>query len=216
MTHRLSLHLIEAIVVVIVAGAVGQSAAAASSDIQSTFTTRLTTDGSAAVPDEHVRSAQPAVASLIREGIHRSATFARLVEILNGSDVVAYIELRWRMPTGLDGYFAHWVAAAGGRRYVCIFVNTEFSAAHDQLIALMGHELQHAVEVAQAPDVESSEAVRDLFKRLDSGLCRYGCAETVAAIEIQASVDRELRADRSVARSKQKTTARPKRGTLSR
>jgi hypothetical protein len=144
--------------------------------------------------DEHVRSPQAVVAALLRDGTERSETFSRLVAALNGSDVVAYIGSSVRMPTGLDGYLAHHVIVAGNRRYLRILVNA--GLGRDRLLAIIAHELQHAVEVAQAPEVQSDAAVRALFQRLDSGRCVYRCTETDEAIHIQEAVLRELLASR--------------------
>jgi len=146
--------------------------------------------------DEHVRSAQPKVVAVIRDGLSRSRAFEELITTLDSSDVVAYVELASKMPTGLDGYLAHWVLPAGERRYVRIFI--DFELDHDRLIETIAHELQHAIEVAKAPDVNSDEGMRKLFYRLDSGGCRRGCTETAAAVAIQKIVSRELRAQRRV------------------
>ena len=59
--------------------------------------------GQTKATDEHVRSPQAVVNILLREGAERSVTFSALVETLNGSDVVAYVESRVQMRTGLDG-----------------------------------------------------------------------------------------------------------------
>jgi hypothetical protein len=144
--------------------------------------------------DEHVRSPQPQVVSAIRDGQIRSVTFAGLMAALNDSDVVAYVEGLWKMPPGLEGYLNHEVFAAGGRRYLRIMVDIQLG--HDRLIKIIAHELQHALEVAQAADVRSDEDVRKLFERLDSGRCRRRCTETDAALDVQQSVWTELRAHR--------------------
>ena len=145
--------------------------------------------------DEHVRSAQSRVVAAIRDALSRSPTFGRLLTTLDGSDVVVYVELARKMPTGMDGYFAHWVVLSGGYRYVHIFV--DFELAQNRLIETIAHELQHAIEFAQAPDVRTNDAMRELFQRLDSGRCVRGCTETDAAIAIQKAVARELRAQHS-------------------
>jgi len=146
--------------------------------------------------DEHVRSAQPKVVALISDGLSRSQTFRDLMTMLDSSDVVAYVELASKMPTGLEGYVPHWLLTSGGLRYARIFVDYEL--AHDRLIQVIAHELQHAVELAKAPDVRSNDDMRKLFQRLDSGACRTGCTETDAALDVQQAVGRELRGQRRV------------------
>jgi hypothetical protein len=144
--------------------------------------------------DEHVRSPQAVVTTLLREGAERSGTFSALVEMLNGSDVVAYVESSLQLRTGLDGYLTQRVIVAGNRRYLHILVNAELR--RDRLLAIIAHELQHAVEVAQTPAAQSDEAVRALFQQLDSGRCAPRCTETDEAMNIQAAVLRELIASR--------------------
>jgi hypothetical protein len=146
--------------------------------------------------DEHVRSAQPEVVTRIRDGLGRSATFNELMAFLDGSDVVAYVELGYRMPSGLEGYLAHSVLASGGRRYLRIFV--DIGLQHDRSIEIIAHELQHATEVAIARDVKSDGDMQKLFKRLDSGRCQRRCAETDAAVDVQRTVSRELRGQRGI------------------
>jgi hypothetical protein len=146
--------------------------------------------------DEHVRSADPKLVSVISDALRRSPTFDRLVTTLNSSDVVAYLDLSWKMPTGLQGYLAHKVLSTGGRRYIHIVLDATLD--HDELIAIIAHELQHAVEVALASDVNSDKAIRKLFERLDSGEGRFGTTETSSAREIHDIVLRELHVPRSI------------------
>jgi len=146
--------------------------------------------------DEHVRSADPKVVAVIREALRQSATFDGLVATLNNSDVVVYVNLSWKMPTGILGYLPHQVSVSGGRRYLRIVVDA--TLARDELTATMAHELEHAVEVARASDATSNDAIRTLFKRLDSGEGAYGTAETSSAREIHDIVLREIRVQRSM------------------
>jgi hypothetical protein len=51
----------------------------------------------------HVRGATRPVAALVTSAIHRSPTFAALVDALNRTDVIVYIETSRRLPSGVDG-----------------------------------------------------------------------------------------------------------------
>jgi hypothetical protein len=156
----------------------------------------------------HVRSEQPDVVALLHDGIVRSATLAAIVAVLDASDVVVYMESSRHMPnlsplyeTGrLDGYLVHSVATVGNQRYLRIIVNADLPG--DRLISIMAHELQHAVEIAQAVTIRSDAGMRRFFQSLDSGRCAPRCAETKAAKRVQDVVLRELRNRR---------TTRPKR-----
>lgn len=96
----------------------------------------------------HVRTTLPEILVLVNEGRLRSDTFRRLVDVLDASDVIVYLEPKMTRPT-LGGYLLHDVGGRGRWRYLRIAV--DFHGAADRVIALLAHELQHAVEVAQTP-----------------------------------------------------------------
>ena len=146
--------------------------------------------------DSHVRSSEDRLLSLLRNGVARSPTLRELIGVLNGSDVIVYIESRGRMRAGLSAYLVHQVVTAGSHRYLKVVVNREL--ARDHLAVVIAHELQHAREVAEAANVRSSADMEALFKRLDSGMCVLirSCTETDAAVRLQAAVLGELNAGR--------------------
>ena len=143
----------------------------------------------------HVRTTEPLVRSLIDQGLARSETFRRLVDTLNQSDVVVYIDPKIKRQT-LGGYLSHSIVTAGGRRYLHVAV--ELRGGDIRLVSLLAHELQHAVEVSQDPGARDSESVARLFARLAStrGCGSSNCEETEAALDVQAAVDAELKAAR--------------------
>jgi hypothetical protein len=65
-----------------------------------------------------------------------------------------------------------------------------------QELALIGHELQHALEIARAPDIRSPDDITALFRRIGrSPHCPRGtpdCFETSAALAVGEQVLREL------------------------
>jgi hypothetical protein len=147
----------------------------------------ITSPGSA---DGHVRTTDTRISSLIETGLSRSATFRRLVTILNGSDVIVYVEPKQMRPA-LGGYLAHDIVAAGGIRYLHILVETQGSRR--RLVSLLAHELQHAVEVAQAPEVRDPMSLERLFSRLAVPGCgNTSCYETQAAKDVEYTVNEEF------------------------
>jgi hypothetical protein len=146
--------------------------------------------------DSHVRSSDDRLLKILRDGVARSATFRDLIDVLNRSDVIVYLESRGKMRTGLAAYLNHQIVTAGSHRYLKVVVNREL--ARDRLTGVIAHELQHAREVAEATDVRSSADLRTLFKRLDSGTCVLirSCTETDAAVRLEAAVLAELKAGR--------------------
>ena len=143
--------------------------------------------------DEPVRSSDHWVLAAIEDGKARSTTFSGLVARLTASDAVVYVEAGLRLPAGLVGYLDHEVKAAGDFRYVRVVVDA--SLEHDRLIAVIAHELQHAVEVAGAPDARSSAGVSAVFRNINGGRCLrpLNCAETEGALRVQDAVSAELR-----------------------
>src|SRR5262245_37049675 len=101
-------------------------------------------------PLRHVRGTIPYVDQLIKDGFHRSPTFAHLMSRIERSDVIVYVELVPTLPPAIEGRLL-LMARAHDHRYLRIQIAAR--GMPDDTIALLGHELQHAAEVAEAPDV---------------------------------------------------------------
>jgi hypothetical protein len=128
---------------------------------------------------------------LVTAGLSRSDTFRRLVATLNASDVVVYVEPKLTRQA-LGGYLAHSIVTQGGRRYVHIAIGMQ--GAERRLVSLLAHELQHAVEVAQTPDVQDVESLQRMFSRLaiEFGCGGTTCYETQAAKDVEYIVSEEF------------------------
>ena len=155
-------------------------------------------------PDRHVRTMEPRILTLIDAGLSRSETFRRLVTTLNESDVIVYVDPKLTRK-GLGGYLAHNVIAQGDHRYLHIAVETQGSQR--RLVSLLAHELQHAVEVAQAPDARDAESLQRTFSRL---AIKFGCGgttcyETQAAKDVEYDVSEELKTERREAHGDART-----------
>jgi hypothetical protein len=96
----------------------------------------------------HVRTMDKRLRSVIDEGLARSASFRGLVARLDGSDVIVYVELECPMSSRLFGRLT-LLGAGGDRRYVNVRISCMLTVT--QQIAALGHELRHAVEIADAP-----------------------------------------------------------------
>ena len=151
------------------------------------LTLALTTQESAR---QHVRTDDSRILALIDAGIAGSPTFRGLVATLNESDVIVYIVPKATRKR-LGGYLAHNIASQGGYRYVRIAIGI---AGHKhRLVPVLAHELQHAVEVAQAPDARDQQGLKRLFGRLAVGFgCDTNCFETNAARDVEDIVRGEL------------------------
>jgi hypothetical protein len=139
----------------------------------------------------HVRTVDSKILALIDAGISGSATFRGLIATLNESDVIVYIAPNLSRHT-LGGYLAHNIVSRGQFRYVRIAI--DITGSEDRLISVLAHELQHAIEVAQAPDARDAQSVERLFSQLAVafGCDRSNCFETKAAKDVQSIVKEEL------------------------
>jgi hypothetical protein len=138
----------------------------------------------------HVRGLEPRLQALIERGIAVSATFRRLVNELNATDVFVHVRSA-RMGDGFRGYLVHQVIEANGFRYLRIAVDSR--GAEVRVIGLLAHELQHALEVARVPEVGRSINIETFFEKIDDHSCRNArCFETAAAIRIQHDVTADM------------------------
>ncbi|MCA1563221.1 MAG: hypothetical protein LC804_24205 [Acidobacteria bacterium] len=140
-------------------------------------------------PDRRVRTSHPRLADLLARGVRRSRTFAELVLALNGTDVIVYIETSSNLPSHVAGRLL-LLPLANDQRYLRIQVRQESTPA--DLIALMGHELRHALEVAAVPGVRSQEALVELYQRIGTSARGAHSYDTVAAQNTGRRVRSEL------------------------
>jgi hypothetical protein len=140
----------------------------------------------------HVRGATIDAAQLLDELVARSPTVRDLVDRLDRSDVLIYIRYQWFSTTTLRGRIG-FLAADQHRRLLAIEIGCRYTRT-DQLVAL-GHELQHAVEIADAPAVWDARSLAAFYTSIGD---RTGYAataetyETVAAAEMGRRVRSEL------------------------
>jgi hypothetical protein len=138
----------------------------------------------------NVRGTEPLIQSLITDGLRRSETFAGLVAAMNDSDLIVYIEFRVTRD-GLGGFVPHAISIAGGYRYLRLVVSR--IGRRDRLIAVIAHELQHAVEVAKDPRIGRSRSIVSLFEQIGFRHgCPMGCFETIEAMDVERRVADEL------------------------
>jgi hypothetical protein len=135
-----------------------------------------------------VRPMQNDAKRVLATGIAQSPTFRRLVDRLEQSNVIVYIELRPDMPAFRGGSL-RFLAHSATDYFLKIHLNRQFTGK--TLIALLGHELQHAVEVADAGGIGSAEDLRALYRRLGepTGIDQF---DTAAARNVGYRVREEL------------------------
>jgi hypothetical protein len=150
--------------------------------------TPLTESAALDSPYRHVRSQDRAVRHLLKRGFKYSYTFRELMSRLEQSDVIVYIEYTPNLPASLDGRMM-MLPTSHGQRYVRIQI--ALRGTPDESVATLGHELQHAIEVAEDTAVRDQTAMTALYERIGmrGGLHVY---DTLAAQEVGRTVRREL------------------------
>jgi hypothetical protein len=100
-------------------------------------------------------------AALLLAGIQRSETLRLLAERLERLNVVVYIDVQPQMKRNLAGRLV-FMSATKTFRYVRISLNPELP--NDTLIAVLGHELRHALEVAEEPSIVDEPSLEAYYK----------------------------------------------------
>lgn len=139
----------------------------------------------------HVRSRSPQIAALIHRGTERSEMFRQLVETIDGSNGIVYVEDE-NCGHGVPACL-HSVMTAGTYRFFRVKVDAR--NVDDHLMEMIAHELRHVVEVLEDPSVTDSAAMTLLYQRIGRlGGNGQGAMETAAAIDAGNTVRSELRA----------------------
>jgi hypothetical protein len=107
-----------------------------------------------------IRSTDRRLRSLLEDGLRVSPTLRVLVARLHASDVVVYLQCDG--PSGPDGRLT-FLTTAGGYRYVVVRM-ARFPRS--QQIAMMAHELQHAVEIAETPAIVDGPSLVREYRRI--------------------------------------------------
>jgi hypothetical protein len=139
-------------------------------------------------PARHVRTTDRALRAMLRTGYAHSPTFAALLARLERSDVYVYIEDVPRLPGALEGRLLV-LPPTHGVRYVRIQIARR--GTPNDTIAVLGHELRHAIEVADASGVLDTGGLMALYRQI--GIDRgNNVFDTVEAQETGRQVLREL------------------------
>ena len=148
----------------------------------------------AAEPPQRVRGTTSLARRVISWGLRDSPTIVALVKELDTSDVTVYVEVvplqSGTARTALLGAGSTALSPVAQQRYLLVSVHNGHPP--DQLIELLGHELQHAVEISRAPGVRDPQGLAALYRRI--GLQRQPSRtfETRLAQSVGERVRREL------------------------
>jgi hypothetical protein len=115
----------------------------------------------------HVRSTSAVLREVLDDGMWQSPTFNDIVKKIGRSDGIVYVE------EGICRHGVHTcllldVTVAGDFRILRILVDLQGVLAHHKrsdLIASVGHELRHAMEVLAEPEIRSAAAAFLFYDR---------------------------------------------------
>ena len=125
-------------------------------------------------------------AALLQAGNARSATFRRLTQVIERSDLVVYVQThQLNLPGQLQ-----FVSATPGGRYLRVSVRVP--GLDNDLVPWLAHELWHAVEVAGAPEIKDGVSLVRYYERLHGGFRAGGTAKMVRMETVQAQKSRTM------------------------
>ncbi|MEW6320103.1 MAG: hypothetical protein AB1635_03335 [Acidobacteriota bacterium] len=145
-------------------------------------------------PAPRLRFQDARSARIFDEGMARSRLLAELAARVDAGDVFVYVSASPGLDRSLAGSVI-FVGAGGGYRYLSVRLNPTLTSG--ALIATLAHELQHVVEVIEAPEVRSPEALTELYERIGHPTRAGGRPgwDTVAAEQMTLAVRQELMLD---------------------
>jgi len=140
----------------------------------------------------HVRFVNDRIAEVFEYAMNRSPSFRELIATLDILDRVVYVE-EGQCGDGTPRGCLVLMPMSGGKK---LLVRINPRQPNRLVAAQLAHELYHAMEVAQEPDVVDELSLRELYRRIGHRSCFNegdGCWETRAATAFEALVVRELR-----------------------
>jgi hypothetical protein len=129
---------------------------------------------------------------LAEQGLARSATLRSLVAQLEHTQVIVFAAISRDMDGGVGGRVRFVGNGQDGWRFLRIELDDRRTKL--EVLAMLGHELQHAVEIAGVCDVVDPDSMAALYDRIgfpSAGMRQN--AGTSRDYETQAAIDTEKR-----------------------
>lgn len=130
---------------------------------------------------------------LIDDAARRSPAIQEWIDRLQALDVTVYVRARTFAQIDLDGHIALVTTTSGGHRYLLI----ELACGRSELTQMttLGHELFHAIEIAEEPSAVSADTLADLYSRIGR---KTGDSRGQRTFETEAAAAAGLRARRQL------------------
>jgi hypothetical protein len=156
-----------------------------------TLITVMATASATAGPAQssHVRGLSPESRELIERAAGQSAIVRTLFDAMEGTDVVVYVAIVPMADRQAAMGYLSFLTTAANVRYLVIKI--DWLLIGPQRIVALAHELQHALEVAAAPNVRDTRTFGSLYSRIgwETSTGRY---ETNLARQTGRRVEQEL------------------------
>ena len=138
-----------------------------------------------------VRTESTKLRALLTEATRQSPTIAALVDRIRASNVIAHIECQHFQSFILKGR-TFFLSAKATVRYVRVQIDCMQS--RQELVEIIGHELQHVSEIAAAADVVDRRSFAHLLNAIGrpNGGAENEGYETEAALLAEEQVGREV------------------------
>ncbi|MBI3399772.1 MAG: hypothetical protein HY048_00005 [Acidobacteria bacterium] len=136
-----------------------------------------------------IRSNLSYVDQLVQNGIARSPTFAAQALELAQSDLVVFLEPVLQMPPDVSAYLV-FMSTTPACRFVRIRYDVRLS--DPRAIAMIGHELRHAIEIATHPEVVDNVTLSAMYKRYGRQVTDADVYDSVEAVAIGRTILQEL------------------------
>lgn len=149
-----------------------------------------TSGASTRIAGARVRCLDERIEQLLKTAIRQSQTVRDIVARLESSDLIVYVQ--FGTPTADHTNVTRLLGSSPSARFVLVTMHPLASPL--DLAARLAHELQHVVEIAEAPEVRDQAGMRRLFRRIGwrSGRVEDDRWETDAAIAIGKRVENEV------------------------
>ena len=113
----------------------------------------------------HTRALTRLSAELISAARTRVPTIRAQMDALDRTDVVVYVAHHLALSAGEPPAHIVFISQAAGTRYLKVTINS-WKVSQADRIQMLGHELQHALEIAAAPDVQDARSLTRLYRRI--------------------------------------------------
>src|SRR5215831_2485964 len=117
---------------------------------------------------QRIRTTSSLVQAVLAGATEKSPTLRAIVERIAQSNVIVYVTCEQFKTVTISGR-TMWADASGEARYLRVQVDCTLARAN--LVAILGHELQHVAEVADRPDVIDLRTFLKLFEAIGYPSC---------------------------------------------